>query len=796
MEFFIIFVLLVLTAAVVLGLPLYLIVRLGRRLRATEDRLLARIAALTRRVYALDHSLPEEEPEPVPIPTVAAPPPAEPLPEPAPRPPDRRDWEAILGGNWLNKIGAAAVVIGIALFTGYAFTLMGPAGRIALSGAVSLLMLAGGALLEPRKPYRVLARSLIAGGWAGLYVSAYAAHGVAAARIIESPLAGLLLLVAVSAAMVLHSLRYHSEIATGLAYAFVFLSLALTSLSIFALAASVPLVLSVVLLAHRLNWRRIPLPALLAAYALYALQAAKTPDANLFHGQLILTLYWLLYESLDIAWARRGGPAALLFPANALCWTILSWTAWNHLAPDSLYRFFILAAALYSLSAAVRAAIVPPAETARNWAARLAAGGYAGPLALAALSGAGALVTRLDGLPLVVALLTEAEIVYLAGLAPRWRLGRWLGNGLFAWSVLRLLGVVISEAKLDGFAGWGGQTWTGPALLAVAIFYGNRTVLGAKLHSIAATLLVVLVIFGEVPTVAIGVSLVALAFVLAAAGARGKMPDLPRHSYVVSALGVGTIFAVNVFGLGLTGAGRGLPWWPLAAATLALYSWAAVAWPKPSGSAASAAGTALALAWVHNVLPLQYGTLGWAALGFALLALGLSRRAPLPRYQAFGIALLTFFRAAAFNLTATEGPFAREAGVLVIATLFASQLLCEMDRAKLGGRLERRAAPAYSGLASLLLAGLLYENVSGSMLTVAWGVQSIATLAAGFGLRNRPLRLTGLGLLLVCTGKLFFYDLRNLETMPRILSFVVLGLMLIAASWVYTRFRERTGKSM
>ncbi|MES1256970.1 MAG: DUF2339 domain-containing protein [Acidobacteriota bacterium] len=38
--------------------------------------------------------------------------------------------------------------------------------------------------------------------------------------------------------------------------------------------------------------------------------------------------------------------------------------------------------------------------------------------------------------------------------------------------------------------------------------------------------------------------------------------------------------------------------------------------------------------------------------------------------------------------------------------------------------------------------------------------------------------------------KLFVYDLRNLETLYRILSFVALGLILLAVSWIYTRFRE------
>ncbi len=46
-------------------------------------------------------------------------------------------------------------------------------------------------------------------------------------------------------------------------------------------------------------------------------------------------------------------------------------------------------------------------------------------------------------------------------------------------------------------------------------------------------------------------------------------------------------------------------------------------------------------------------------------------------------------------------------------------------------------------------------------------------------------------LFLFCVLKLFVYDLRQLDVPSRILSFVVLGLFLLAASWIYTRFREQ-----
>ncbi len=73
---------------------------------------------------------------------------------------------------------------------------------------------------------------------------------------------------------------------------------------------------------------------------------------------------------------------------------------------------------------------------------------------------------------------------------------------------------------------------------------------------------------------------------------------------------------------------------------------------------------------------------------------------------------------------------------------------------------------------------------------MAWGAEGLVLLAVGFPLRDRTLRLSGLTLFMVCILKLFVYDLRNLETLYRILSFIVLGVILVGVSWAYTRFRD------
>jgi uncharacterized membrane protein len=58
------------------------------------------------------------------------------------------------------------------------------------------------------------------------------------------------------------------------------------------------------------------------------------------------------------------------------------------------------------------------------------------------------------------------------------------------------------------------------------------------------------------------------------------------------------------------------------------------------------------------------------------------------------------------------------------------------------------------------------------------------------------MRFAGLFLLLVCVLKLFVWDLRNLDVPFRVLSFIVLGLILIGVSFFYSRYRESISRYM
>jgi uncharacterized membrane protein len=56
--------------------------------------------------------------------------------------------------------------------------------------------------------------------------------------------------------------------------------------------------------------------------------------------------------------------------------------------------------------------------------------------------------------------------------------------------------------------------------------------------------------------------------------------------------------------------------------------------------------------------------------------------------------------------------------------------------------------------------------------------------------KERSFRLTGLGLLLVCVAKVLTLDAWRLNQTDRYITFIIVGVALIAVSSLYIRFRE------
>jgi len=72
-----------------------------------------------------------------------------------------------------------------------------------------------------------------------------------------------------------------------------------------------------------------------------------------------------------------------------------------------------------------------------------------------------------------------------------------------------------------------------------------------------------------------------------------------------------------------------------------------------------------------------------------------------------------------------------------------------------------------------------------------WLIYGAALMAVGFWKKSAFVRWQGLALIAVTICKVFIYDSRNLNTGYRILSFIALGAVLLAISFVYFKISAR-----
>lgn len=118
----------------------------------------------------------------------------------------RASLEARIGGNWFNRIGMLAIALGVGFFLKYAFDneWIGPVGRVSIGFLIGAGFLIGGELLRERG-YKSYAAGLSGGGILILYLSIFAAFSFYE---LIGQLPAFILMAAVTATTALLSARY------------------------------------------------------------------------------------------------------------------------------------------------------------------------------------------------------------------------------------------------------------------------------------------------------------------------------------------------------------------------------------------------------------------------------------------------------------------------------------------------------------------------------------------------------------------------------------------------------------
>ena len=75
-------------------------------------------------------------------------------------------------------------------------------------------------------------------------------------------------------------------------------------------------------------------------------------------------------------------------------------------------------------------------------------------------------------------------------------------------------------------------------------------------------------------------------------------------------------------------------------------------------------------------------------------------------------------------------------------------------------------------------------------LSILWGIYSLFLIALGIWKRKKHLRIAAIVLFSITLLKLFLFDVSNLDTIPKTILFVSLGILLLIISFLYNRFKN------
>ncbi|WP_027001609.1 DUF2339 domain-containing protein [Hugenholtzia roseola] len=106
-------------------------------------------------------------------------------------------------------------------------------------------------------------------------------------------------------------------------------------------------------------------------------------------------------------------------------------------------------------------------------------------------------------------------------------------------------------------------------------------------------------------------------------------------------------------------------------------------------------------------------------------------------------------------------------------------------------------APLHIALVWLLSSELIYiMNYNGMQdsyklgLSILWGCYALLIIGLGIWKNKKHLRLAAIGFFVLTIAKLFFYDLSQLTNIAKVVVLVILGLLLLVASFLYNKYKN------
>lgn len=660
--------------------------------------------------------------------------------------------EYAVATNWLLRIGVLILVIGIGFFLKYSFErgLVGPLGRVSMSMLTGSLMIAGGIRLLG-KQYHLLGQGLMGGGMATLYFALYAASMLFG--LVRIDVCFLLMILVTLGAGVL-SVRFNSMLMAilGIIGGYgtpIMLSTGegnLVSLFSYMLLLGA----GVFGIVHRKNWHLLITLSFVFNYVLYFSAVGRYYNPSMFvHVMGFLAAFFILYSTMSFVFNLVNRKKSTILELAAL-----------HV------NAAIFFGAGYDLIRGV-------ADT--SWSAAITLG----LSAFYTLHIFCFIRKNIEDRGLLISFFSLASF-FLVVTMPLILSDSWI---TVSWAVEALILLWVA-LKLDS------QFLRHVSYLLYAIMFFRFFVLDLQ---------------GEF--------------------SGGYARDITVAAYMMDVAKRLILFGVPI--ASVFGAFRLMMNAPPAAERVISRANDTAEWIRGSWISASFVGVIFAMAFIYLNLevnrtcgfiypPVRLPALTalWVAAGAFLLFLHLAFASSVARFFLVVLAAGLIIKLFAMDVSSWGlrprgyvygyeysflDAFMRLLDFTVVLAFFGSVFRV---LSKKGGAVNLKLLFGYAGLAllfvytSLEINSLLHHFLPGLQsggISIHWSLFALALLLTGTIKVVKALRYTGLALFALVAWKIFSVDLENLDPVYRIIAFIVLGLLLLTASFVYLKFKKTFG---
>ncbi|HVZ18116.1 MAG TPA: DUF2339 domain-containing protein, partial [Terriglobales bacterium] len=625
------------------------------------------------------------------------------------------------------------------------------------------------------------------------------------------------LMLAVALAMVAHTLRYNSQVVTGLAFLLAYLTIFVSRVSVYSLSAGVVLALGIVLIVRQRRWFELEVFGILATYLnhyfwlrsiLEPMGENRQSFTEFLPSAAILVSYWFIYRVSYVA--RRvdvdseehvSTVAAMLNTAF-----LLMLMRYQSLHPE--WAFWVLLA----LGAVEMILGQLPTTKCRR-------------MAFAVLSTIGATLLiaaipfRYSGSNVSVLWIMESEALFLIGIWSNEIVFTRLGLVAGIATAGQMLGVNTFRVLMDRIEHINMAPNYRIGLLVVGlgaiVFYSNSHWFSRRwpdtfsgeidgqllgVTSYAAATLAAASLWMAFPDVWTAVAWGVLALTLAIIASRFKSDRIAIQANI---LGAAALIRVLVVNLESTREFRGISLRLVTVGIVAGLYYLTAHWTgftrKNVASSLSAVYTWTASILVATLIWFEaepvYIALMWCMFGVILFQIGLRNRDQGLRWQAFLTIGAAFIRMLLFNLAV--GPHPGELGARVYSVIpialacfyvFASQSKVDTDN-------ERHIALLFSWLGTATVLALSWYETQPDWTVTSWAFVTLTPLAVAFLLSNSVFTQQGVILSLIVLVRAVFYNFDNLTPgwTDRSLAVAAASAVLFAALYFCFRIRKIQG---